>query len=347
MTTEQRTEQHRVYLDSLTQASHRDIVARGLEYAGFGRAVSRDSRVFLKPNLTYPTFKPGVMTTPETIGAAIDAVRAYTPHVYIGDADSGGYNRFSMDRVYRDTGIAELAEQRGARVVNLSHGERRAVPVEVGGRAIGVSLPRLLTDEIDVFVTLPVPKVHNMTGVSVSFKNQWGCIPEPADRLRLHPHFDHVIAAVNRAVKTRFSIVDGTWGLNDNGPMRGRPVRLDWLLVASDPGAADRVACELMRVPVEAISHLRHASRAGMVPDWWHIETNTDLSRFVGEPFVLDRQWTDMPGFLAFHSRAIAWLAYASPFADVLHKLLYLVREPFYDYEKYKTAGGEGGSTNP
>jgi 4-aminobutyrate aminotransferase-like enzyme len=49
----------------------------------------------------------------EAIEAAILAIKDYTPHITIGDSDSGGYNRFSMDEVYRETGILDFAKKYG------------------------------------------------------------------------------------------------------------------------------------------------------------------------------------------------------------------------------------------
>jgi hypothetical protein len=37
---------------------------------------------------------------------------------------------------------------------------------------------------------------------------------------------------------------------------------------------------------------------------------------------------------MAFHSPAFAWLAYFSPAAPLLHRILYLFRKPFYDYSR-------------
>jgi hypothetical protein len=182
---------------------------------------------------------------------------------------------------------------------------------------------------------MPVPKIHCNTGVSLTHKNQWGCIPEPQDRLKLHPYFQHVILEVNKAVKARVAIMDGQYGLNINGPMRGTPVKLDWVLVTDDLGAGSRVACELMQIPLERIAHLRYARQLGLIPDLRDIELNTDLAPYKGVKFSLRRKWTDYPGYLAFNSPFLAYLAYFSPMADLLHRLLYLVREPFYDYDKH------------
>lgn len=279
----------RAFIGSLSEADYYDLIHRVLNWISFNNFVSKDTKVFIKPNLTFPTYKPGVMTNPRAVEAAILAIREYTPHIFVGDADSGGYNRFSMDEVYREIGLWKFAEKYGVQVVNLSKTERRTITFRYRNRNFSLDLPRLLTDEIDLLVTMPVPKVHANTVVSLAFKNQWGCIPEPEDRLRLHPYFKHVILEVNKAVKAGIGIVDGKYGLNVNGPMRGRPVELNWVLVTDNIGAGERIVCELMQISIDKVPYLRYAEKMGLVPDLDQIELNQSLRPFVKEKFVLKR----------------------------------------------------------
>jgi uncharacterized protein (DUF362 family) len=308
------------------------VIRQGLESIDFGTLLPKDGHVFVKPNLTFPIYRPGVMTNPQAVEAAVLAILEYTPHIYVGDADSGGYNRFSMDEVYRAIGLRQCAEKYGVQVVNLSKVERRTITFRHNRRDFSVDLPRLLTDEVDLLVTMPVPKVHANTIVSLTFKNQWGCIPENADRLRLHPFLKHAVLEVNKAVKSKVAIIDGRYGLNVNGPMRGEPVELNWVLVTDDIGAGARLACELMQIPLDKIPHLHYAEKQGAIPALSEIELNRDFRPFIKGRFFLRRQWTDYPGFLAFHHPLLAYLAYFSPLADILHRILYMFREPFYEY---------------
>ncbi|MDQ6615889.1 MAG: DUF362 domain-containing protein [Actinomycetota bacterium] len=307
-------------------------IRAGLAYVDFGIGLPAKPRVFVKPNLTFPSYRPGVMTSPAAVEALILALKDYTPHIWLGDSDSGGYNRFSMDEVYVTTGVAEYATRHGVEVVNLSHLPTQSVSFECRGRPLTLALPRLLTSEIDVLITMPVPKVHVNTGVSLTFKNQWGCIPEPTDRLRLHPYFKEVILEVNRAVKAKYAVIDGRYGLNGSGPLQGDPVELGWLCVTDDIGAGARVSCHLMQVSTRNVRHLRHAERQGWIPDLDAIEVNRDLAPFRGPKFKANRVWTDLPGWAAFHSPSLAHLAYFSKWAGPLHQLLYRFREPFYNY---------------
>ncbi len=326
---------YRAYIDSLAADDYLPRIRAGLDYIRFGTLVSGDTRIFIKPNLTYPEYKPGVMTNPAAVAAAIQAVHDYTPHIWIGDSDSGGYNRFSMDSVYDATGMRDICRPFGAQIVNLSSLPRRAIHFRYAGHDFSLDLPVLLLDEIEFTLTMPVPKVHGNTGVSLSFKNQWGCIPENKDRLRLHPYFQHVIFEVNKAIKTQFAIVDGKFGLNRNGPLRGDPVELGWVLVTDNIGAAARLACKLMQIDLRRVAHLRYLERRGAIPGTQEIALNQALEPFIKTRFYLNREWTDLPGLLAFKSPLVAYLAYFSPLAPLLHKLLYLVREPFYDYGRH------------
>lgn len=311
-------------------SSYGPKITEGLRFCKFGSDLPPNPRIFIKPNLTFPTYRPGVMTSPETVEAVIIALREFTSDLWIGDADSGGYNRFSMDEVYSATGLIDFTKKYGVSVVNLSNLERETIQVQVRRKSVDVRLPVLLTREIDCLVTVPVPKIHMNTGVSLTFKNQWGCIPEPEDRLRLHPYFSEVVVAVNQAVKAKLAIIDGRYGLNRSGPLRGDAVRLDWIAVASDIGAGARVATHLMQVPLERVAHLRYAKRLGLIPDLNQIEVNKALDDFLGPAFFLKRHWTDYPGLLAFRSLPFAHLAYFSRAAGFLHRLLYRFREPFY-----------------
>jgi uncharacterized protein (DUF362 family) len=189
---------------------------------------------------------------------------------------------------------------------------------------------------VQAFITLPVPKVHLNTVVSMSIKNQWGCIQEPNERLKLHPYFSEVMFALNSRLPNAFSIIDGKFGLTRSGPLRGDPVELNWLLVSNDLVAADRVCCQIMQIDEGRVHHLNYFRRRGWWTDFSQIELAQDLNAFKKVKFHLHRQWTDLPGLACFRSPFLAWLGYHSPLAGFAHWLLYLFREPFYDAKSEK-----------
>lgn len=309
----------------------------GLEQTGFFQNVAGGTPVFLKPNLTFPVYRPGVMTSFECLKAVTETLVEKGYPVIIGEADSGGYNRFSIDEVFKGMGIDRLAQETGARLVNLSFAKAEWLEVRAGYRRLRVPVPKLILHEVGAFITLPVPKVHLNTGVSMSIKNQWGCIQEPSERLKLHPYLAEVMFELNSRLPQAHSIIDGKTGLNRSGPMLGDPVELNWLLVSNDLVAADRVCCRLMQIEEHRIGFLRHFQKRGWWCEFESIQLRSDWKTFQKTPFYLHRKFTDWPGYLCFNNSLLAWLGYRSPLAGFAHWLLYLFREPFYDYNKEKS----------
>ena len=302
----------------------------GFAFIEANRSIRQGDRIAIKPNLTFPTFRPGVMTNPEAVEALVIYLKGFTDHIVICEADSGGYNRFSMDAVFAATGIAQMAKRYGVQVVNLSMSASKNIRLRHGLKRLSIPLPTLLLDDTDLFVTMPVPKIHCNTGVSLSLKNQWGVIQQPDARLKLHPYFNEVVYQVNKALPPTISVVDGRYGLTRSGPMRGDVVPLNWMVIGNNPFYVDYLVARLMGCDSRSIPHLRHAFKKESVDSLDNAAINVDYEGFVSDQFYLKRVWTDYPGVLTFNSRLLAYLGYESFLAKPLHRLLYLFREPFY-----------------
>lgn len=321
-----------VYLEK-TAKGYLEPLQEGLAFLNMTSRVKWGDTIFIKPNLTFPHYRQGVMTSPECIEQLLIALKTYSPNLIIGESDGGGYNRFAMEDVFVKTGLADLAKKYNVKLVNLSKLPSRNIHFQFGGEEFAVPLPRLLLEDVQLFITVPVPKVHANTGVSMSIKNQWGCIQEPSLRLRLHPFFKKVIFEVNRALNVHLSVIDGGYGLNRNGPMRGDPVSLGWVMLADNIVAADMACCKLMGINPMTIDYLAFCHENMAVPSFEAFHFNRDYLKFIGPQFYLRRDFWDYPGYFAFRSPLLAYLAYHSPAAGLLHKVLYLFRNKFYDHK--------------
>jgi uncharacterized protein (DUF362 family) len=319
----------RVFIQSLDNG-YGEAVRNAFAYLGDSASLTASDTVCIKPNLTYPTFREGVMTNPEALEAVVIHLKNYTDRIVICESDSGGYNPFSMDEVFAATGISEIARRYGARIVNLSHEPSRDIRVRAGFRRLSVPLPRLVLDETDLFITMPVPKVHLNTVVSIAIKNQWGIIQKPSLRLKLHPYFREVIYQVNKALPAALAIVDGKFGLTRSGPMRGDATELNWLMASDDLFVTDYVVTDIMGLDVARVPYLRYILRKEGIDSFDSVAFNTDHLAFRGVRFHLQREWTDYPGVLTFNSRLLAYVGYESILAKPLHWMLYRFREPFY-----------------
>jgi hypothetical protein len=129
-------------------------------------------------------YKPGVTTSPQVIRAAVKILREFTPHIAIVETD-GGYGAWQASEAFAGHGMNSLSEEFGVEIVNLNEEPRQLILFRSGRQNRQLPLPTRLLHETDVFITMPVPKIHCMTGLTLAYKNQWGCIPNIM-RLRVH-----------------------------------------------------------------------------------------------------------------------------------------------------------------
>src|SRR5260221_5729307 len=127
------------------------------------------------------------------IEALVRALISRTRNISIVESN-GGSSAWSAEEAFAGHRVPEICHRYGAQSVNLTVYPRENVETEIGGSPVTVELSRLLTRETDVFITMPVPKLHAMTGVSLGFKNQWGCLPD-VKRLRHHADFARKVLA--------------------------------------------------------------------------------------------------------------------------------------------------------
>ena len=283
--------------------------------------------IFIKPNLTYPKYKEGVTTRIEFIEGIVAALRQINnfTKIYIGEGESC-YNSFSMTEAMQSMGFYELEKRfQNVKVVNISQIPSKTVELKVEGKPYLINLPVLFFDEIDFSITCPVPKVHCMTKISLSFKNQWGCLPDTM-RLKNHYVFNEIIGQVCNVLRFKYAFLDGKYGLDDNGPMMGQAVELNWFVASNSLGAFDVVVSDMMGVDWKSVNHLREVANLGFIPDSKDIVIVGDEKK-LKRKFILRRNFWNYPALLAFNSKILTQFFYFSRFAKILHDIMYLIRK--------------------
>jgi len=300
-------------------------IRESLDFIGWESLIPRNARVFIKPNLTWKSPLCGVTVTPEFVAAAVEVLRERTSKIIIGESN-GGYHSFQAEEAFESHGLYAVAKRFGVDVVNLTRLPSQMVAGTVAGRAVEVELPKLLLDEVDVFLTLPVPKVHCNTTVSLGFKNQWGCLPNPM-RLREHAAFAEKIILINRILKPRIALFDATYMLNKNGPMIGEPVETRLIIAANEAGAGSLVCSEIMRINPWSVKHHRVARAEGIMPrSLASVTLNQPIAQFQKERFYVQRNLVNWASLAAFHNQFLTRILYDSDIADLCHRALYSLR---------------------
>lgn len=294
---------------------------------GLNTTFEKARSVFLKPNLTYPRFKPGVTTRVEFVEALVDALRKInsTTTIYIGEGE-GGYNSFSMNEAFLNMGFFKLEQKYpNVKVINLSELPTVDVEFSARNRPYVLRMPELFFNEIDFSITCPVPKIHCMTRVTLAFKNQWGCLPDVM-RLKNHFVFDEIIGQISERLKFKYAFLDGKYGLDENGPMDGTLVEPNWFVASNSLGAFDMTVAKLMGIDWKVVNHIRAAKRHGLIPEDSEIEIVGEIDS-MKRKFSLKRTFWNYPALCAFNSSYLTHLVYFSSWAKPLHDIMYTFRK--------------------
>jgi uncharacterized protein (DUF362 family) len=283
--------------------------------------VSRGASIFLKPNLTYPSHKPGVTTTPAFVDALLSVLRDLgVERITVGEGE-GGYNAFSMSEAFSAHGSEAWKRRYGAEVATVTNWPSFEVEVRNRFGSFSAHFPKALLDEFDGVLTLPVPKVHAMTGISGAAKNQWGLVQDPM-RLRLHLALSEILFQFHEQVRVGV-LIDGTYGLTRNGPMiEGEALELGWAAAASNVWTADVALAGVMNFPLKRIPYLRHALKAGALVD----DTSAIWRPFASNDFYLRRNLWNRAAKLTWFSPRLNHLVYFSSTSDMLHRIMYSIR---------------------
>ena len=227
--------------------------------------------VMIKPNLVSP--KPstsGATTDPQVVRAVVDmALQAGAAQVLIVEGGVGvganfspcGYDFFST--YHPRVQLMDFATQAIS-----------AVHVPSGLTYFALYLPTPALQSNLVFISVGKMKTHVNAVVSLSMKNIFGMMPPshyfvPKQLARMDGHIrgiDQSVVDINLARPISFSIIDGIWGMEGNGPLTGTPIKTDVVLAGLNPVVVDRVALDFMHIPQTAVPHLAYACWRGLGP---------------------------------------------------------------------------------
>jgi uncharacterized protein (DUF362 family) len=127
--------------------------------------------------------------------------------------------------------------------------------VESSGR-IGSCFSRIVAEDVNALICVPVLKDHNLAGVSLGLKNFFGAIhnPNKYHDNNCDPYVADVVAHPYIRTKWRLTVCDATRAQYNAGP--GRHPGFAWpfggLIVSTDVVAADAVAADLLEAERKA-----------------------------------------------------------------------------------------------
>ncbi|MCP4897751.1 MAG: DUF362 domain-containing protein [bacterium] len=234
-----------------------DSVREAMELANWQHYISRGAAVSLKPNLGWDKLIPGAISAPWVVDAVIKTIRDHVGEIHVVEADQVV---LSAKRALCVSGIDAVCERNGVQYHNMS--KEPTVRVEGVNRRVlqDVRIPEILTRT--ELITLPLIKTHNKTDITGALKNQWGCL----ETLRHHFHLvlSDALADVNSLIQPRFAVMDGTVGLEGDGPKSGIPKEMNLVLAYANLVGIDAIAASLMGFDPSTVDHLKTCAEDGL-----------------------------------------------------------------------------------
>jgi uncharacterized protein (DUF362 family) len=249
----------RVSLRSISDDICSDI-EQVLSLIGRQNCVGRGDAVLLKPNLHGG---PGY-TSPEILEALCRwCFDRGAGQVTIGDGPFWGMTDGTA--YFAATGVADVARRTGAKTAFFHSGPYRVHHPgdDAAPEALGISEHLY---EADVVISVPVPKTHFHTLVTLALKNLKGCL-RPVDKKRLHEgDLNAGLGVACRLVAPLVTvhILDGTTGYEGVGPGNATPFPWGLIAASDDPVALDATVCRLMGIDPAQVRLIAECQRQGV-----------------------------------------------------------------------------------
>ena len=234
------------------------------DLGGIDKFVRKGVKVLVKPNLLMAKdVQKAVTTHPEIVRAVLATLADAGAETVLADSPALGAAR----SVARKAGILDVAEKFGVEVMTLSEPCRADSPETCTYKMLELSKEAL---EAEVIVNLPKVKTHGAMTLTAGVKNLFGCV---VGRAKTQWHlkagrdaiaFATMLVDIYATLKPALTVADAVIGMEGNGPGNGTPRKFGWIASSSDAVALDRVAAEIMRIPVDLVYIMEAARRAGV-----------------------------------------------------------------------------------
>ncbi|NLY60572.1 MAG: DUF362 domain-containing protein [Clostridiales bacterium] len=237
------------------------------------QGIKHEATIGIKPNLVVA--KPstsGATTSPELVEGIIEyfQLKGYKNICIL----EGSWIGERTPRAFKACGYEDISQRYNVPLIDLQ--QDNYYECNVNGLKLNICSKM---KEIDYLINVPVLKGHCQTNLTCALKNMKGCIPN-SEKRRFHTMGLHKpIAFLSKAIKQDLVVVDGIMG-DLNFEEGGNPVRMNRILVGTDPVMVDSYAANLLGFDIKDIPYIEIAEEIGVGTTKWNqssvVELNTD-----------------------------------------------------------------------
>jgi uncharacterized protein (DUF362 family)/NAD-dependent dihydropyrimidine dehydrogenase PreA subunit len=201
----------------------------------------KGKKVLIKPNiLSDDDPAKCICTHPVVVEAMIRFLKAGGATVFVGDSPAVHSQKFRAEK----SGIFNVCEITGATWVNFMKNQ-----VEKKLRTGKIKIASVV-DEVDLIISMPKFKNHELVYFTGAIKNTLGLVPgfSKAKQHALHQDrskFGEFLVDLNESVLPDYFLMDAIIGMEGPGPGRGLPVEIGLLLGSTNPLVLDMTASKI------------------------------------------------------------------------------------------------------
>jgi len=245
-----------------------ESLRKAVNLAGGLGDVSRDSKVFIKPNfclwhegVNFPKY--GVLTTARMIEDMVILLKEHGVKditMLEGIVEVERKSESVLQLVAKGMGLDVLAERYGVKIIDVLRGSFS----KVTAGDVTLSVNRELLDA-DYVINMPVLKTHTQAMVSLGIKNLKGVL-NIASRKSCHNadqriDLNYHLAKLPGMLSPSLTILDGIYTL-ERGPLyTGRAHRSNIIIVSEDLISADKVGATILGFAPQTIPYLVLAAK--------------------------------------------------------------------------------------
>jgi uncharacterized protein (DUF362 family)/Pyruvate/2-oxoacid:ferredoxin oxidoreductase delta subunit len=198
-------------------------------------------KVLVKPNiLSDDDPLKCISTHPVVVEAMVRFLQSSGATVVVGDSPAVHTQRFRAEK----SGIYEVCKRTGAEWIDFMKN-----PVEKKLRKGKIKIASIV-DEVDLIISLPKFKNHELVYFTGAIKNTFGLVAG-FSKARQHTiyqdreGFGEFLVDLNEAVLPGYFLMDAIMGMEGPGPGRGIPVMVGLLMGSTNPLVLDITACRV------------------------------------------------------------------------------------------------------
>lgn len=302
-----------------------EAIYQKLSYAldqlgGIENIIPKGKRVLLKPNLVVAASPEKAVTTHPAIFEAIGKIlhEKNYPILY-GDSPGLG-NPYT---VAKKSGLVSIAEKYNMQFGDFSNGRKVSIPESKVCKQFDIVNAHF---EADAIINLPKMKTHALQRITGAIKNPFGMVLG-YNKATMHSRytnafiFSEMLVDLNNYLKVNLHIMDGILAMEKNGPRNGDPIKMNVILVSTDPVALDSVFCRLVDLNPDIIPTITFGEKYG-IGNYHNVELlGDDLEPLINKSFNIPKSKLRVED--------------KNKFAILKHA----VRRPFIEEDKCKKCG--------